>query len=410
MRNIKNKSFKKRNIKDILKRLAVAFSIPTLMGTLAACGSTKDVTSEPTTSASTDANTENTTASEEVTTDATEKVTTEKATEASTQAPIVVSDTLDINDNVSIENTVDKIYLDNKTFFDQSGMSKDDIRAMILVINDKFTNEDGTPAINPEIMNRGFDGINIVLYSDGFIQKMDNVNTVDYDVDKFELEKQPSLVDFIDVNISGGAVLADEVKEYEKLRDYEVDYMNKEGKLDVEAINQAVIKNEVTDINENSNPMSSVRGIGQQYLMASTHLYRLNMAAVANNYDGIYLRAPEYDGINTVKINYTSGERDVIGAVERLIIDGLLPEETYNNVVTIIKKELELNKSDKEIIEAVGAEYEIKMDYRNLILADVKARMSMASTSYLDVQCSRYKEFDDKVLSLSNSNTLKLQP
>ena len=311
MKNTMDNKFEKRNIKNTIKKFAVTLVIPVL-GSLSACGSNTNVTNEPTTSASTNANTENTTASKELTTtSSTEKQTasnekqtesTEKETEAATQAPVVVSDTLNIDDNASIENTVDKVYLDNKTFFDQSGMSKDDIRAMILVINDKFTNEDGTPAINPEIMNRGFDGINIVLYSDGLIQKMDNVNTVDYDVDKFKLEKQPSIIDLIDANKSGGAILADEVKEYEKLRDYEVDYMNKEGKIDVEAINQAVIKNEVTDINENSNPMSSVRGIGQQYLMASTHLYRLNMAAVANNPDGIYLRAPEYDGTITVKI------------------------------------------------------------------------------------------------------------
>ena len=61
-------------------------------------------------------------------------------------------------------------------------------------------------------------------------------------------------------------------------------------------------------------------------------------------------------------------------------------------------------------MELLLLKYDLKMDYRNLILADVKARMSMASTSYLDVQCSRYKEFDDKVSSLSNSNTYKLQP
>lgn len=395
MRTFKNIKIEKYNKKGLLIGVA-------MLTLLVGCGKTNTTETNVPADTEKSATSENTTATNKDT----EKVT-EKITEA-TEVP--AKDGLDVNDDASIEATVDMIYAKNPEFYDQNGMSKDDIRYMIFVINDKYTDEENKPVMNQDEMARGFDGINVALYSDGLIQKMDNVNTVDYDVDKFELIKQPTLVDYIDLNLAGGKLLAEEVAEYEELRDYEVDYMNKEGKIDVDTINKSVIENEVTAINNNSRPMTSVRGNGQLYLMASTHVYRLNMAAVANNYDSIYLTAPEYDGINTVKINYTAGERDVIGAVERLILDGLLSEETYNNVVTFIKKELDQNKTDKEIIQAVAAEYDLEVKYDSLILADVKARMSMASTSYLDVTCNAYARTNQAVSSLNSSNTLTLTP
>lgn len=403
MRNIKNKKFEKRNIKDLLKKLAVVFAIPTVMGaSLTGCGS-KDIASTDATSVSTDANTENKSTEEKTT--VTKTPTTEKVTEATTQASIVVSDSLNINDNDSIENTVDKIYLDDKEFYDQNGISKNDIRNMIFVINDKYTDENGKVLMDEDSMFKAYDSIDMVMYSDGLFQKIDNVATKDYDVDNFELIKQPSLVKYVDMNLSGSTVLVDEIKEYEKLRDYQVDKMNKEGKFDIDVVNQYVIKNEVTDINSNSNPLSAVRGNGQIYVMASTHKYALDMAGKMNDYDSIYLKAPEYEGINTVKINLTTGERDVMGAVERLLLDGIVTEEQFNNIVTFVKQEIESEKSTDSIIKAVGADYDLNVDYSNLLVSYVKAEMSMSVTGWLDVRCAAMNKAEEAIIEKSKTSS-----
>ena len=335
---------------------------------------------------------------------------------ASTAASTEVSKTDDAkaaeDENLKIEKLVEDIYKQDKEFYEQTGMNIDDIRNMYFVINDKYKDVDGNLLMDENDMLRAYDCINEIMYSASLDIKIKNITDKDYDIDNFDLIKQPSLVSYVNMELAGSKVLVDELKEYEQLRDKMVEQMNKDGKLDVNAINtinEAVIKNEVTDINSNSNPISAVRGNGQKYLMAATHSYRLAMAGAVNN-DVIYLTAPEYDGIPTVKINYTIGERDVIGEFERMARDEkYLSQEQYDNIVSYVKKEVEIGVTDKEIVQGVSADYDLEMDYSNLIVAAIKAEMSMSSTSWHDIMCSyeAVSRKNAKKVNTESKNTVK---
>ena len=374
MRKIVNKKFKKAG-------LLLALGL-----VLSGCGKTKDTTNTETSSI-------------------TEAVTTEKQTEIQTTEPkteevtteVKVVDGLDITNNASIEATVDTIFAEDEEFYKENGISKNDIRNMIFIINDKEKDEDGKLLFDEATFERTFECIDTVLYSNEVDQKIDNVATVDYEVDNFEAKKQPSLVKYVDMNLSGSYVLVDEIQEYEKMRDYQVEKMNKEGKFDIDAINQYVIKNEVTDINNNSNPMSAIKGNGQAYVMASTHKFALDMAGMMNSYDTIYLTAPEYDGINTVKINLTTGEKEVIDDAERLLRTGKIDMEEFNKIVTFIKEESEVINSDADMIKRVSADYDLDVDMSNLFVAYVKADTSMSVVRYFDIRCSVMKHYYDIV-------------
>ena len=109
-----------------------------------------------------------------------------------------------------------------------------------------------------------------------------------------------------------------------------------------------------------------------------------------NDNDAIYLRAPEYDEINTVKINLTKGERDVLGVVENLIVNGLVTDEQYDNIVTFVEKEQELGVEKDEIIKTAAADYDLEMDRSNILVSGAMAELSMSVYGWNRTMCSSF--------------------
>ena len=136
---------------------------------------------------------------------------------------------LDINSNGSIENIVDESYETYQEFYDDHGINKDQIRDMIFVLNDKYTDEDGNLVIDEDRAQEAYSNIERVLGNAGsaILQKMDNINTIEIDPEigkdidnSWDIIAHPSLVPLIDKNISGGKATAEKVAEFEELRDY----------------------------------------------------------------------------------------------------------------------------------------------------------------------------------------------
>ena len=309
-------------------------------------------------------------------------------TEKLTETEEVSSDKLNINDNASIEKTVDNFYEEYKEYCDLHGINKDQIRNLIFVINDKYTDENGNLLFDDDMTVLITYAIaNDMLYSSSISQKIDNIITTEvsgYDTNNdWKIEKHPSLIPLVDESLAGSSIVVSELKEYETLRDYEIDYMNENNKIDVDAIDKYVIKNEVIDVNKNSNPVSSVYKNGQLYLMAATHTAILNMDAKVNT-NVIYLQVPQYDNIPAIKINPTNAETDMESLFISLM-ESRSPEEreVFNNVITDVQTLINAKKTDGEIAEYIEMKYsDVKIDDSNLIIRYYKYRDTMQITAY----------------------------
>ena len=119
-----------------------------------------------------------------ITTEATEEVVT--ATES--EAIEVTNDTfidgdLDIYNNASIEHEAEENYNDFKEFYDNHGIDKDQIEDMIYVLNDKYTDESGNAISDNARAEDAYANIDTVMgadVDDEIIQKIDNINTINY--------------------------------------------------------------------------------------------------------------------------------------------------------------------------------------------------------------------------------------
>lgn len=315
-------------------------------------------------------------------------------TEKLTETEEVSSDKLNINDNASIEKTVDNFYEEYKEYCDLHGINKDQIRNLIFVINDKYTDENGNLLFDDDMTVLITYAIaNDMLYSSSISQKIDNIITTEvsgYDTNNdWKIEKHPSLIPLVDESLAGSSIVVSELKEYETLRDYEIDYMNENNKIDVDAIDKYVIKNEVIDVNKNSNPVSSVYKNGQLYLMAATHTAILNMDAKVNT-NVIYLQVPQYDNIPAIKINPTNAETDMESLFISLM-ESRSPEEreVFNNVITDVQTLINAKKTDGEIAEYIEMKYsDVKIDDSNLIIRYYKYRDTMQITAYENIKCN----------------------
>ena len=399
-----------KDIKRTKKRIAMV-SLAFAMGSaLTSCTSIKKNNEEPTTLVETtdEITSEDITTTEEITT---ETITTEE----------VVSDKLNVYDDASVERTVDNYYERYKEYIEKNGISKDQIRDVIFVLNDRYTeekNNKGMAIIDETSSKWALTIINSILYSDEIIQKMDNIITTEetgFDTNNdWKIVEQPSLIPLIDENIADSSILISELKEFESLRDHEVNYMNKNNKIDVDTIDKYIIKNEVVDINKNENAVSSVQGIGQQYVMAATHFHSLNMAAKANT-GVIYLQVPQYDNIPTIKINPTNGERDLESLYISLMESSSEEEiDKYNKVISDVQTLVKAKKPADEISEYIEMNYsDVKIDDSNIIIRYYMFRETMQIEAYDNIMCSTFGRIDNLFNDLKekkqyNKNNKKL--
>lgn len=390
MREFINKKFKK---------LAVIASIATMLVGLPSCGKKE-----------TESNTTDTTSitTETVTETPTTAATTEVTTEEVTTEEVKGIDSLDINNNASIENAIDASLEEYGEFYKNHAMGRDEIRDMIFVINDKYTDEDGKLVIDEDRALDAYMNIKQILFSMDMKQKIDNINTVGVNIeDNITIDKHPSLIGFIDQDLSGGELIADEIKEYETLRDSQIKSLNENGNYNNEEVKAYVIKNEVTDINNNSNAISIFRKNGHKFIYAAAHDSALNMAGMEFPEDEII--SVDYDGtsIETIKINPTIGERDLEADVLRLRLEGLISEEQYNDLVSEVRTEVEIIEDKEELEKKIVEKWDIKVDDANLLIRYAIYLNSMEVQRYYDYECDEQAEtITDIQVKRSNTSAL----
>ena len=395
---MKNRNIKERNFKGlILGSKGTLIALCALLG-LSGCSKNKkessnDITTTPTIAV------ESVSKDENVTTPIVTPEVTPEVTPTITPEVITGLNTLD---NESIEVAVESSYEKYEKYYETHGMSKDQIRDMIFILNDKYVDEDGNLIVDVDRVNEAYSNIEKIMYSDDIIQKMDNINAIEGNIElknDFVIVEHPSLVDFIDQNKTGGKYTAEKVAEYEKIRNKEIEVMNTTGNYDRELVNNYIKKILVTDINSNQDHMDNMTKNGQKYVVAATKNYALQFAAVMNNQKE-FLEINE-DGVNAIKINPTKGERYLENTVLRLLEEGLLDEETFDNIVKYVKVQDKIgnNVDNKE----VSQKYDVALEETNIVVSYAKYLTSMANTSFFDVMCDEEAESVDEVNNLINA-------
>lgn len=368
MRELINKKFKKFCVIGSLGLMALGF---------ASCGKSNTETSETTSQVTEVSSTKEST---------TEKVTeTEATTEVTTEAPSYI-DELNINDPVSIENAVDKSYSTYTAFYNELGISKDQIRDMIFVANDLYTDADGKLVIDEERALDAYMNIKKVLYSPKF--NMDIYNTLNGPEYTYQLNAAPSLVDFIDQDLAGGTIVADEIKEYEALRDSQMKSINEKGQVDYDQIEKYIIKNEYDDKRNYSNSVDSVSKNGQKFILTAIHYSGLNMAAAVCKDEYIVTDK------TVIKVNPTDDEVILQSRVIELDEKGLLQGQSLDNLVKYVRVELDENEeaTDEELAKKINKEFKIEIDHSNLIVAYARFWSSMDIFMYIDDMCDEQNE------------------
>lgn len=335
-----------------------------------------------------------------------EVVTTEATTEA------VVTEGLDINNNVSIEKTVEDSYERYNEFYTSHGISKDQLRDVVFVLNDKYTDEDGKLIIDEDRAEEAYSNIKKMLGNTGssLLQSMDNINTIEYDpVNGKDIDnswficEHPSFVPLIDKNIAGGQATIEKISEYEELRDHEIKLMNETNKYDREAINNFVINMEIGDYNTNQDHMDNITKNGQKYLLAAYKYAALDFAAKAN-INTIYLEG--YSGVEeNIKINPTNEERFMENDVITMLQEGLIDVDTFDNITTevITREGLGYTVEEKELLE----KYTISGDDLRLLMSYAHYLTTMANHKYQKDMCDEAAEtYDDIAIIRNNTSSL----
>ena len=339
-------------------------------------------------------------------------VTTESTTEAITEEKVeeVVSSELDITNNASIENVLDENYEKYIEFYEDHGISKDQLRDVIFVLNDKYTGDDGKLIIDEDRASEAYSNINKMLGSEGsaILQSMDNINTIENDPEigkdidnSWDIVAHPSFVPLLDKNISGGKATAEKIAEFEELRDLEIKVMNETNKYDRESINNFVIKMEIGDYNNNQDNMDNINKNGQKYLLAAYKNTALNFAAKANN-QTIYLEG--YTAIDeNIKINPTNEERFLENDVITLVQEGLLDADTVNNITNevITREGLGYTVEEKDLLE----KYTISGDDLKLVMSYAHYLTTMANHKHQKDMCDEYVETMDDISIIRNNTT-----
>lgn len=353
----------------------------------------------------------------------------ETTTEAVVEEPIIYTE-LDINNDASIEAIVEESYNTYNEFYTKYGISKDQVRDIVFVLNDKYTDSEGKLIIDEDRASEAYMNIKVIVgqSDDAILQKIDNINTIEYAKENLDDEQvqsvakeveanndwkivtHPTLVTLIDKNVAGGLATIEEISEWEKERDHQIDVMNSTNTYDRESINNYVINQEITEYNSNTDNMNNINRNGQKYVIAVANFTSLNIAAKENPYT-IYLEG--YEAIDqNIKINPTNEERFLENDVITLVQEGLLDASIVDSIMDETRSYAKLGYSVTEIEEILHEKYTIDSASLRLVVSYAHYLTTMANDKYLDVECDEEAEtIDDIVIkrnNISSNNTRKL--
>ena len=250
---------------------------------------------------------------------------------------------IDTDDNNSIETAVEKNYNNYEEFYESKGISEDQVRDLVFVLNDMYVDEDGNLIINEDRVHEAYSNIRDILYSDEMINMIgiidEKENGIDIERD-YTINEHPSLVKLVDVNKTGGAATASKLADYEEIRDAEIQKMNTEKKYDKEIIKEYVINNSISDVNVNVDHMDNITKNGQKFIVAATKFYGLQMAASMNSHTE-YIEVNR-DGVSSIKINPNEKERKMIADYNQYADEGIqIPESLSKDYIEYLNKKLD---------------------------------------------------------------------
>ena len=334
----------------------------------------------------------------EATTEDIEVVTTEATTEE------VVAEGLDITNNASIEKVVDESYEKYQEFYDETGIDKDQIRNMIFFINDKYTDEAGSPVFTEDEMALAYCNVERIMLPYKVSQKIDNINTINNgdikpEDDGIIIPEIPKISDFIDQNISGGKITARKTKEWEDELDKQRKLMNESRTFDIDSINAFIKKNEVTDFNNDDTGLSSSTVNGFLFVISDQHKYALRMAG-AMQPQVIYIEGN--DGIDEIKINAYNEERKVEDLVENLKEENLLDAAKTDEVVNYVVALYENGQATTP--EEIAAAYGLGIDNSDLLIDYAIFLSTMEYYQYERIDCNRKRQAHDKLNEIITNN------
>ena len=337
---------------------------------------------------------------------------------------------LDINNDASIEFFVDQNFETYSEFYNSYGISKDQVRDIVFVLNDKYTDSEGKLIIDEDRASEAYMNIKVIIgqSDDSIRQKIENINTILYAKENpsdetaqslaAEIEASndwkiiihPTLVTLIDKNVSGGLATIEEISEWEKERDHQIDVMNSTNSYDKESINNYVINQEITEYNNDTNNMNRINKNGQKFAVACANFTSLTIAAKENQYT-IYLEG--YNAIDqNIKINPTDEERFLENDVITLVQEGLIDASMSDSIISEAKSYSKAGYSVTEIEEILHEKYTIDSANLRLLVSYAHYLTTMANEKYLDVECDEEAEtIDDIVIkrnNISSTNTRKL--
>lgn len=337
-------------------------------------------------------------ATTEATTEDIEVVTTEATTEE------VVTDGLDITNNASIEKVVDESYEKYQEFYEETGIDKDQIRNMIFFINDKYTDEAGSPVFTEDEMALAYCNVERIMLPYKVSQKIDNINTINNgdikpEDDGIIIPEIPKISDFIDQNISGGKITARKTKEWEDELEKQRKLMNESRTFDIDSINAFIKKNEVTDFNNDDTGLSSSTVNGFLFVISDQHKYALRMAG-AMQPQVIYIEGN--DGIDEIKINAYNEERKVEDLVENLKEENLLDAAKTDEVVNYVVALYENGQATTP--EEIAAAYGLGIDNSDLLIDYAIFLSTMEYYQYERIDCNRKRQAHDKLNEIITNN------
>ena len=352
----------------------------------------------------------------------------ETTTETVVEEPIIYTE-LDINNDASIEAIVEESYNTYNEFYTKYGISKDQVRDIVFVLNDKYTDSEGKLIIDEDRASEAYMNIKVIVgqSDDKKKKKIDNINTIEYAKENLDDEQvqsvakeveanndwkivtHPTLVTLIDKNVAGGLATIEEISEWEKERDHQIDVMNTNS-YDKESINNYVINQEITEYNSDTNNMNRINKNGQKFAVACANFTSLTIAAKENQYT-IYLEG--YNVIDqNIKINPTDEERFLENDVITLVQEGLIDASMSDSIISEAKSYSKAGYSVTEIEEILHEKYTIDSANLRLLVSYAHYLTTMANEKYLDVECDEEAEtIDDIVIkrnNISSTNTRKL--
>ena len=304
---------------------------------------------------------------------------------------------LDIDSDASIENEVESIYEANAEWYDKMSMDKDDIRDIIYIANDKYTDESGKLIIDEDRAAEAYANIERIMGNAGLqeynpiLETMDNINTIEEEANSrieeevnsgietrvqdeynYDITEYPSLTQYIDTDKAGGKVTVEKLEEFEELRDYEVKTMNETGKYDRDRINEFVDNMELTKYNSNGGNKGGTDKNGQEYIIAAYKDAALQFAAKANP-NWIYLEGYGYDDVY-FRVGNIANLQKVVDKVDDSVdnryeetVTGMYVRKVADNEYTTVSGTKCIIKEDGTI-NAIGT---TKINYTN------KERMMM---------------------------------